>query len=338
MKYGRHLLIGLSVLILGGCGTTVHESLKIQQESKNPVGGSRTVVILPFADYSQADNLERAYRRQLFVSTNITDQFVRYGFHLPVQDDVFTYLVDQKIIKAQSYGRAKTDSLEQELKGEWSPAMKSELQRYIDLTNKMHGQANGDEASATRGLTQQEVVKIGRYFSADYIVRGQIIQYKERQDPSWNPFKRGLLPFVTGIDSRLFFGHAKSELYDELNSTVAGAAEGASISGITNGDLNHAIGWGIAGGVLGNMAHNSGRIPQAVVQLRIWVQDANTGNVVWTNRVNVQVSPMSVFADYQYDALFEQATEKAITTLVDDFAQVVYNVPPPPPPVARNRR
>ncbi|MCL2457650.1 MAG: hypothetical protein FWF31_02130 [Desulfobulbus sp.] len=338
MKYSRHLLAGLSIFILGGCGTTVHESLKVQQGSQYPIGVDKTVVILPFADYSQADNIERAYRRQLFVSENITDQFVRYGFHLPVQDDVFTYLVSQNIIKAQSYSRAKTDTLEQELKGEWSPAMKSELQRYVDLANKSQEQAGGDEASVTRGLTQQEVAKIGRYFSADYIVRGRIIQYKERQDPSWNPLKRGLLPFVTGIDSRIFFGQAKSDLYDELNSTVVGAAEAASISGITNGELNHAIGWGVAGGVIGNMAHHSGQIPQAVVQLRIWVQDAYTGNVVWTNRINVQVSPTSVLADYQYDALFEQATEKGITTLVDNFAQTVYNVPPPAPPVVRGRR
>ena len=69
------------------------------------------------------------------------------------------------------------------------------------------------------------------------------------------------------------------------------------------------------------MAHNTGKIPQAVVQLRIWVQDAYTGNVVWTNRVDVKVSPQSVLADYQYDALFEGATEKAVSTLIEDFAR-----------------
>ncbi|MDR2549671.1 MAG: hypothetical protein LBD10_05655 [Desulfobulbus sp.] len=337
MKYSRLLLAGLSILFLSGCGTTVHESLKVQQGSKISIGSGRTVVILPFADYSEADNLERAYRRQLFVTENITDQFVNYGFHVPVQDDVFTYLADQKIIKAQSYTRAKTDTLEQELKGEWSALMKSELQRYIDLANKAQQQDMGDEASVTRGLTQQEIVKIGRHFSSDYIVRGRIIQYKERQDPSWNPAKKGLLTFVSGVTSKIAFGHAESEVYDELNTTVAGGADAAFISGVTDGDLNHAIAWGAAGAFLGNMAHHSGKIPQAVVQLRIWVQDAYTGNVVWTNRVNVQVSPESVLADYQYDALFEKATEKAISTLIDNFAQVVYNVPPPPPVIRAKR-
>jgi len=60
--------------------------------------------------------------------------------------------------------------------------------------------------------------------------------------------------------------------------------------------------------------------------------------VVWTNRVNVQVSPQSALADYQYDALFEQATEKGIATLIDDFAQVVYHVPPPAPPMKTKAR
>ena len=36
----------------------------------------KSVVILPFADYSDADNIETAYRRNLFVSENVTDQFV----------------------------------------------------------------------------------------------------------------------------------------------------------------------------------------------------------------------------------------------------------------------
>ncbi|WP_084312320.1 hypothetical protein [Desulfobulbus elongatus] len=337
MKYSRHLLVGLSVLLLGGCGTTIHESLKVQQATMNPVGAGKTVVILPFADYSQADNLESSYRRQLFVSENITDQFIKYGFYLPVQDDVFPYLVDQKIIRVQTYAKPKTESLEQEMKGEWSSAMKGELQRYMDLAHKTGAQTGGGEAMGTHGLTMQEVVKIGRHFSADYIIRGRIIQYKDRQDPSWNPMRKGLITFVSGVTNKIAFGQAESDQYDEWNNTVAGAADAAFISGVTDGDLNHAIAWGAAGAVLGNMAHHSGRIPQAVVQLRLWVQDAYTGNVVWTNRVDVRVSPESVLADYQYDALFEKATEKAITTLVDDFAQVVYNVPPPAPPVKTRR-
>lgn len=328
MKYSRHLLTGLLALFLGGCGTTVHESLKVQQPAiNNAVGSDRTIVILPFADYSNADNIETAYRRNLFVSENVTDQFVKYGFHLPVQEDVFLYLADQNIINIVSYQNSKTKSLEDEMNKDWSDAMKAHLQSYIDESRRSNSSTSD---VGTHGLTQQEIVKIGRHFSADYIVRGRIIQYKDRQDPTWNPVKKGVIPFVTGVTNRVAFGQAESAKYDEFNETLAGGAVGATISGLTDGNLNHAIAWGAAGAVLGNLAYHSGKIPQAVVQLRVWVQDAYTGNVVWTNRVDVKVSPESVLADYQYDALFEKATEKAITTLVDDFVQTIYK----PAPVA----
>lgn len=44
-----------------------------------------------------------------------------------------------------------------------------------------------------------------------------------------------------------------------------------------------------------------------------------TGEVVWTNRVDIRTSPISVFADYQYDDLFESATENAVDTLISNF-------------------
>lgn len=328
MNYGRPVLIGLLALVLSGCGTTVQESLKVRQAEKIPIGGNKTVVVLPLADYSNADNLETAFRRNLFVTENITDQFQKYGFHMPVQQDVFLYLAGQKIINMIAPNQALTADVESDMHNEWSDSMKGELQRYVDIAHQS-SLANGSISANTHGLTQQEVVKIGRHFSADYIIRGSIIQYKDRQDPTWNPVKKGLLTFLSGTTSKIAFGQAEADKYDTLNSAFGGGVVGATISGLTDGDLNHAIGWGIAGAGAGVMANHSGRIPQAVVQLRLLVQDAYTGNVVWTNRVDVKVSPESVLADYQYDGLFEKATEKAITTLVDDFAQVVYHVPPP---------
>lgn len=337
MKYCRHLLIGLLALLLGGCGTTVHESLKVQPLAKAQQGKDKTIVILPFADYSYANNLETAYRRNLFVSENLTDQFVRYGFHLPVQEDVFYYLIDQNIINVTAYDNKKAQTLEAELQSDWSDRMKGELQHYINLSQ--NSSSTSVKASpGTHGLTQQEVVKIGRHFSADYIVRGRIIQYKDRQDPSWNPLKKGIIPFVLGVENRILFGQADSAQYDKVGSMIAGGVDGAligdasswpfrensdqTVSGISQ-NAGSTIFWGAVGVGLGDMAHHTGKVPQAVVQLRIWIQDAYTGNVVWTNRIDVKVSPESVFADYQYDALFEGATEKAITTLINDFTKTL---------------
>jgi hypothetical protein len=340
MKFSRHLLIGLSVLCLSGCGVTVNESLKVQPENRNPVGADKTVVILPFADYSYADNLETAYRRNLFVSENLTDQFTKNSFRMPVAEDVFLYLVDQSIINVVAYQRKKATTLEHEMQNDWSPAMKNKLQHYINQTYRSNPNTAVGDSPGTHGLTQQEVVKIGRTFSADYIVRGRIIQYKDRQDPSWAPWKKGVIGFVTGVTNQIAFGQARSDKYDEWGNMLAGGTYGAlygdwdpkwpysgesgqSIFGVTGGTMGNTIIWGAMGAGLGSMAHNTGKIPQAVVQLRIWVQDAYTGDVVWTNRVDVKVSPESVLADYQYDALFENATEKAITTLIEDFTRTL---------------
>ncbi|WP_448874258.1 hypothetical protein [Desulfobulbus propionicus] len=301
MKYWRHLLLCALTVVLCSCGTTVKESLKVQPAQKKIVGNDQTVVILPFADYSYADNLESAYRRNLFVNESIIDQFVRLGFHLPVQEDIFLYLADQNIITVASYNPEKTKSIEYELNKEWSPAMKQTLQNYIDYAQRTGLKGKEGDDALTHGLTQQEIVKIGRHFSADYIVRGRIIQYKDRLDPSGALWKKGVIPFFVGGTKDILLGQAIPGQYDNL-----GAFDADRESILVFGD-----------------------VPQAVVQLRIWVQDAYTGNIVWTNRANVQVSPESFFADYQYDALFETATEKAVTKLMNDFAYTVYNVPLP---------
>lgn len=301
MKYWRHFLICAFVLIFSGCGTVVNESLKVSPETRTSVGQDRTAVILPFADYSYGNDLESSYRRNLFVNECIIDHFTRLGFHLPVQEDIFHYLAKQNIINVIAYNPQKTKSLEYEMGNEWSSKMKETLQGYIDSTQRSTVKSDEGENALTHGLTEQEIVKIGRHFSADYIVRGRIIQYKDRLDPSGAIWKKGVLPFFVGGTKNILLGKAMPQKYDTLDSLDSDWQSLLSL----------------------------GDVPQAVVQLRIWVQDAYTGNVVWTNRANVEVSPESFFADYQYDNLFETATEKAVTSLMNDFAYTVYHVPLP---------
>ena len=339
MKMRYYLLCGLLAILISGCGQTVQESLKVSPVKKSAAGAEKTMVILPFADYSEGDDIATAYHRNLYVTANLTDQLVANSFNLPVQEDVFLYLANQKIINLVAYENKAASSLDQELEdGDWSPAMKAELERYAEMARLRQANKPVLENPGTHGLTPQEIVKIGRHFNADYIMRGRIIQYKTRQDPSWSPLKKGVIGFITGGTNKLAFGMASADKYDDWGNMSAGAmygtiagnswAEGPwnpdgenSILGFTDGSASNAIFWGGVGGFLGHMSHKTGQVPQAVVQLRIWVQDAYTGDVVWTNRVDVKVSPQTVFADYQYDNLFEAATEKAITTLIDDFVK-----------------
>ena len=287
-------------------------------------------MILPFADYSYADSLASAHRRNLQITESLTDRLVANGFNLPIQEDVFRYLIDQKLISLVAYEENTSVSLSGELNDEWSERMKGILSGYVQQerasrTNKVL------QSPGTHGLTEKTIRKIGRQFNADYVVRGRILEYKTRQDPSWEPWKKGILPFVTGGTSQIAYGFAGSDQYDVWNQMSAGAAIGALVGYDTvwpfddstlfgaSSATSNAIFWGAAGAGLGKMSNNSGRIDQAVVQMRIWIQEAATGNVVWTNRIRVAVSPESIFADNQYDTLFNNAIDKSVTSLIDNF-------------------
>ncbi|NLZ17286.1 MAG: hypothetical protein GX087_06085 [Desulfobulbaceae bacterium] len=350
MKPVSILFSALCLAALVGCGASVQESLKVDQAFKTNIGQNRQAVILPFADYTDASDFESAYRRSMFVSENIIDHFVLNGFMVTIQEDVFRYLVNRNIINVVAYSENLARSLEYELNKDWSPQMKHELERYMHQS-RMNAPSNPVlDSPGTLGLDQAEVVNLGKYFTADYVIRGSIIQYKTRQDPSWAPWKKGIVGFVTGVTNKIAFGQARSDKYDELGHMVAGGALGAlygdwdpkwpysntnkSILGVSGGTAGNTIVWGAIGAGLGNMAYNSGNIPQAVVQLRMWVQDAYNGQVVWTNRVDVKVSPQSVLADYQYDALFEGATEQAVKVLMDDF---MYTLDPRAQTLARQK-
>jgi hypothetical protein len=327
----KYLIIGILALAITGCGQTVVETLHVPEgPGQNSPGYGKSVVILPFADYSFADNLTASYRRNMQVTENLTDNLVANGFSTSIQEDVFRYMIEQNLISVVAYEETRAKSLREELSGEWSGAMKGILKNYIQEQERLTDNKTVS-APGTHGLDESTVAQIGRRFNADYIVRGRILEYKTREDPTWEPWKKGLLPFLLQGTSRLAVGVAGSDEYDRYGQMAAGAAYGALIGYQTvwpfdgstlfgaSSATSNAIFWGAAGAVLGDMSHNSGKTEQAVVQMRIWVQEAATGNLVWTNRIQVAVSPESVYADQQYDALFNSAIEKSVGMLIDNF-------------------
>ncbi|MFV0438412.1 MAG: hypothetical protein ACK5PS_13605 [Desulfopila sp.] len=337
MERIKYCLLAILTLTLIGCGQKVVEQLNVPEDpGYNAPGVGKTVVILPFADYSKGDSIASASRRNMMITETLTDRLRANGFSLPVQEDVFQFLVAEDVIDLAPYGEGRTNSIQNALQDEWSETMKHELRRYAAMENVN----NGDSPTATpgaHGLTLQTIHKIGRQFNADYIVRGRILEFKTRQDISWEPWRKGLLPFVNNGADRLLFGFASSDQYDEFNNMTTGGAIGSIIGhsantpthdrhdnflGLSGGDTANTIIWGTAGLAIGKANYHSGRIDQAAVQMRVWIQEAATGRVVWTNRVSVKVSPESVLADNQYDVLFNRAIEKGITTLVDNF--VIY--------------
>ncbi len=324
MQKFNFILYLLSAVLISGCGQTVVETLRVPNPpSPDALGQGQTVVILPFADYSYADNLAGAYRRNLAVTEAITDQFVANGFSLAIQEDVFGYLVKEEIISIAPYDENSTASLSDELNNEWSDVMKNKLRGYIQNQQTYSGNSVSG-SPGTHSINQKTLGKMGRRFNADYVVRGRILEFKTREETTWAPWKKGLLPFTFGLSSQTLNGFARSDTYDEWGHMLLPGTLGAVIGYNSdtlgfNNNIGGAIFWGAVGTGLGNMAKNGGKVDQAVVQLRIWVQETATGNVVWTNRVEVKVSPSSIYADRQYDVLFDKAIHKGVETLVDNF-------------------
>jgi len=265
------LIIGLAALLMTGCGQRVVEKLSVTPEAPyNAVGQGKTIVILPFTDYSDS-SIANAQKRNIALNEAITDKLSLNGFSMPIPEDVYDYLVNNQIITDFSSTKS---SLHTELASrEWSEKMKDIFRREINDNGK---------TAEKQGLTTEEVIKIGRAFNADYVMRGRIIEYKIRQDTdSWNA---GLIPLIVRADNRIFFGFADADSYDGKSELVSGDASAG------------------------------------MVELRLWVQDANTGEVLWTNHTSVEGIRESVFADPQHDALFTAAVERAACLLVHDFA------------------
>jgi hypothetical protein len=344
----KYISIGIAALgVLSGCGQNTVETVTLPSGvSPHAPGQGMTAVILPFADYSSGESIASAFRRHLLINEAVTQNLIGNGFTLPVQEDVVKYLIEQEIISISPYSDQgnRISSLSMELDdSDWSDLMRSKLRGYMqqDLQHQGVGKNPMVDSPGTRGLTEQEVVKIGRRFGADYVIRGQILDFRTRQEHSWDPRRRGLLPIVLGGTQRMVFGFADSNKYDTLGNTVAGGAWGALIGsqasgpwdpddskgflGLSGGKGANMIAWSIAGGAAGEVANQGGRVDQAVVQMRLWVQSAYDANVVWTNRVDVRVSPESVLADGQHDTLFDQAIQQASKALIHHF--VAHGIP-----------
>ena len=148
-----------------------------------------------------------------------------------------------------------------------------------------------------------------------------------------------------GGTTQAAFGFAESEQYDNLNNIalwgLAGAMIGYNVdtpfepekttttingpittitsTGDSDAEFWNGVTWGMVGATAAHLVNHSGYTPEAIVQLRIWVQDTATGEVVWTNRAEVKVAPQSVYGDKRSKELYKTAVDRAATLLVDDF-------------------
>lgn len=331
MSGNKIILCGMLALLLAGCGQIVTETVSVTNAvPASACAVNRKVVILPFADYSYADDMKAASQRNMAVVEALTDQLVARGFAVPVQEDTLRYLVAQNVIKTVDPGfAARTSSVSNEMESNWSDVMKDELRGILAREQQATGAGDSGQTPGTHGLDSKMISQIGRDFSARFVLRGRIIKYGMEKENTWEPMKKGLLPFVFDSATQVFYGFAKTDNYDTLAAMSLGYGVGAMLGDsatnpytyadrIDPSAANSAV-WGVAGAGVAYLAKQGGQTNQAAVQLRVWVQNAETGDVVWTNRVDVKVAPQTVFADNNPDALFQTAVNRAVAALIEDF-------------------
>ncbi len=235
-----------------------------------------------------------------------------------------------------------------------SPAMVSEIMDVIKLKNK--NKDTGDSKSpviqgATVGLTKEKVAEIADALNADLVIRGRIIEYGYKDIGTLNPLYRGFIPVVLDSAKDLLFGATGSYGYEQdlenIENILVGAAAGYAIgnnivdssssyhSGISSGLVSrrvgsrhtshddHALegaGIGAAAGWLASQ-HPKKAKRSAVVQVRIYAQDGKSGNVLWSNRAEIEYTPKSNFAyeNTHPKVMFDKAIEQGIEQLMGNF-------------------
>lgn len=343
----------LTVLILpflGACGTTVVDTVHPVVRTA-AVGDAKKVVILPFADHTPGDSPYGYWHRNVLINEAVQDEMLRYGYLPAPQEDVIDYLSRKNIIQDVNAAKDRSGAsalLESELGKGWSDAMKAEFLKALH-NNTMQARERKPEkywnSERLIALNHERIQDIGAKFGADYVLRGRVITLKQGQADSFNPIQTGILPFFFKAGSRTVFGMAQSDTYEMIDKMAIGGVLGAAIATkdwpidstsssalggsprfggtvvtetSSSSGLNNAI-WGVAGAGLAHLAHKGGRVDTATVQLRMVMQDTRTGEIVWTNRSEVEVAPRSTYGEHDENKLMAQAIQQASARLVDNF-------------------
>jgi TolB-like protein len=356
------LLLLIIMVCLAGCGQKITDSVApLNNSIQYPDSEAKQIVVLPLADYTMGVCPDDSLRRQIKIYEALMYRLAEKGFYVPLKEDVVQYLVDLEII--QIIGKPSISSsssyraITEELGSEWSDTMQKEIQKLVLVNEQLKKSKQGYEVTKA-GLDPSTIQQIGRRFGADYVLRGRVVEYEIREGNTLNPLQIGVLPFFFDTSSALLFGFAESERYDLWQDLSIGAGLGALLGSdaetpftaprkktITSGEAHprfatesvtstggysdhagyNAAVWGAVGASAAYLASKGGHVPQAVVQISLALQDAIDGRVVWANRVEKQVEPITMWADPAVRTQIDKAVEEAAGALIVNLANALSN-------------
>jgi len=355
---GKNLSRVLALIVfIVGCGgvketiapTETPNVRYIAAENQVEIKGVRKVALLPFADYShQQDFLQtEIWGGNIKILEEITDHFIAHGIAVTVQEDVNTLLVDGDIIKPIAnqyllYGSGADDKAKFRTKVigtpeydlvnvEHSEDMKEEI---IDVIRSEIALEEAEKPpiqtsilqGATVGLSREMVRQLGEELGVDLIVRGRIIEYGFKGIDTYNPLKRGFLPVLIEPMKDFLFGAVEAKGYEsdleDIDFSRLGEGVGFLVGQKTEDDVEGT--WDAAMeyslGALSNL-HPRKKSVSTIVQIRMYAQDANTGDVLWSNRVETEyIPPTSLSFDKKHPkTMFDMSIKRCVKLLMDDL-------------------
>jgi len=359
----KNSLLNVLVLMLlaVGCSGVVKETIDPTETpmgyvaGDNPIEivGVRKVALFPFADYShQQEFLKNGiWGGNIRILEEITDQLVAHGIAVTVQEDVNTLLVDNNIIQPMAnqyliYGTGGDDKVEFRTKVIGTPE--------YDLVNVEHSEDMKDEIisiirdemaleeaekppiqtpvlqGATVGLSREKVVELGERLGVDLIVRGRIIEYGFKEKDTYNPLKRGFLPVLIEPIEDVLLGVAEVKKYEsdleDVDFSRLGEGAGFLFGQKAEDDLEGT--WDLmvehSFGSLANLYPRKKDV-STVVQIRMYAQDAKTGDVLWSNRAETEYIPSTSlsFNGNHPKTMFDMNIKRCVKLLMDDFFRYV---------------
>lgn len=313
------------------------------------IKGVRKVALFPFADYShQQDFLKDNYwGGNIRILEEVTDHFIAHGITVAVQEDVNTLLVDNDIIKPVAnqyliYGSDGDAKAEYRTKVIGTPE--------YDLVNIEHSEDMKDEIitiirdemalekaekpaiqtpvlqGATVGLSREMIVELGEQLGVDLIIRGRIIEYGFKGIDTYNPLKRGFLPVLFEPMKDVIFGATEAKKYEsdleDVDFSRLGEGPGFLFGQKTEDDVEGT--WDLimehSFGTLSNLYPRKKDV-SSIVQIRMYAQDAKTGDVLWSNRAETEYSPTTSlsFNGKHPKTMFDENIKRCVKLLMDDL-------------------
>jgi len=311
------------------------------------------VALFPFADYSHQQEFlsTEIWGGNIKIIEEITDHLVAHGIAVAIQEDVNTLLVDNDVIRPIAnqyllYGTSADDKAKFRTKVVGTPE--------YDLVNVEHSEDMKEEIinvirdeialekaekppiqttilqGATVGLSREMIKQLGEELGVDLIIRGRIIEYGFKGIDTYNPLKRGFLPVLIEPMKDVLMGAAEPKKYEsdleDVDFSRLGEGTGFLFGQKTEDDLEGT--WDLmmehSFGTLSNL-HPRKQSVSSIVQIRMYAQDARTGDVLWSNRAETEYVPTtSLSFDKKHPkTMFDINIKRCVKLLMDDLFGVV---------------